>query len=256
MPWLSGRTGAQRVDAALLGGEKVTLDGATLASLGLFPLSLEWGKSKPATEYEEVPGRAGALDLTLEDAAGAAHMGTRTLTVKVATDCPWAGLTSVKRALGAYAGRSVEVWAEELGGTVEGRMTMGAWDDGRHWSTCSLTFECQPYVLGEAAEVELAEGLNELQVDGNRPALPVLTLTVSSTSGYAAVAASTGETLKVVCSYGSVLVLDCDGREATADGAAVAPTLGSDWPELAAGECSLTLTGCYGTLAYAPRWMM
>ena len=250
------RTGTYRVDLTAAEGEEVELDGESLSALGCWPTSIALGAATATLSTVEVPGRHGTVDLSLEDGTGGAYLSNRTLTLGIATDASWdETLNEVKPAIGDLMGRSVEVWASPLGGTMTGRCTVGEWEDGWGVSTCELEFDVGPMVSGDAVTVSLASGANTVTIAGNRPALGTLTLAVTRGATYLTVADGNGNILEYNpgVTISATIYVDCDAQEVRAGSSLVAVTLESDYPQFLPGEATITLTNCTGTLEYTPQ---
>ena len=252
------RTGRRRVDLVAADGECVELDGASLASMGCWPTSIALGAATATLSVVDVPGRHGTVDLSLEDATGAAYMSNRTLTLGIATDASWdETLHAVKSDIGALNGRSVTVWAEPLDGAMTGRCSVGEWADGRGVSTCELTFDVGPMVSGDAVAVQLSSGENVVAVTGNRPALAAFTLNATSGATHIIVADGEGHALEynpgAAIGTTATITIDCDAQEVALGSSAVAPTIESDYPVLLPGENVIMLTNCNGSLVYTPQ---
>lgn len=228
--------------------------------LGLVQDGLSIGQAKPVTSAEQIPGRGGMLDVTLEDACGNAYHDMREITVGMYVIGDEDDIISAKRWLGEYNGRNTTLAWRALPGEYRGRLSVGEWHDG--WSmgrmthaTVEITMNAMPYLYGHTKRVRLNEGRNVLAVDGNRPCWPAWDLsldsgteTMSIAYGNEALTVSAGTPMT-----GSVTIsTGPSDRETRINGNLTTPTIESDYFPLRPGVAEIILTGCSGTVEYEP----
>ena len=111
--------------------EDPTLNGVPLERM-MFSLAADGitiDATKPTTSTQDMPGRDGQLDLTLEDPTGAAYMGNRAITLSLYAIGGEDDILAAKTRLAALAGTIVTLSWRSLPGEYEGRMSLGAWED-------------------------------------------------------------------------------------------------------------------------------
>lgn len=243
--------------------EDPTLNGVPLERM-MFSLAADGitiDATKPTTSTQDMPGRDGQLDLTLEDPTGAAYMGDRAITLSLYAIGGEDDILAAKTRLAALAGTIVTLSWRSLPGEYEGRMSLGAWED--KWAgprqiaaTVTMSIDAHPYLIGRSRSIALKTGANTIHVKGNRPCWPIWTLTPASGAKTVSVKDAHGHTLAIAGTTaitGRISIdTDPDHRELRVNGNLMAPTLESDYFPLLPGPNTPTLTGCTGTLTYRP----
>lgn len=230
------------------------VDGVELGSMGCFLEDFRIGSAELATGYTSVAGLAGALDLTLEDGAGCALPGMRTVEIQIATFAPSYDLPGVKLAVGKLHGKVCEVMFKPLGKALRGRVSVGEWDDSNGWCSCTLTMGAEPYLLGASVSVALANGSTSFAVGCTAPVRPAIEVSAAANAAKVKLTLDGGAVLEYVpaskLASGVKVVFDCTERTLRANGYLAAPTLASDYFELVPGKHTIALTGGTATLSY------
>ena len=242
--------------------EDPTLNGVPLERM-MFSLAADGitiDATKPTTSTQDMPGRDGQLDLTLEDPTGAAYMGNRAITLNlyaIGED----DILAAKTRLAALAGTIVTLSWRSLPGEYRGRMSLGAWADKwagpRQIATLvTVSIDAHPYLIGRGRSIALKTGANTIHVKGNRPCWPTWTLTPAANAKTVSIKDAHGHTLAVASTTAITgrisIITDPDHRELRVNGNLMAPTLESDYFPLPPGVHTLALTGCAGILTYRP----
>ena len=237
--------------------EDPTLNGVPLERM-MFSLAADGitiDATKPTTSTQDMPGRDGQLDLTLEDPTGAAYMGNRAITLNLYA------IGGEDDILAALAGTIVTLSWRSLPGEYRGRMSLGAWADKwagpRQIATLvTVSIDAHPYLIGRGRSIALKTGANTIHVKGNRPCWPTWTLTPAANAKTVSIKDAHGHTLAVASTpaiTGRIsIITDPDHRELRVNGNLMAPTLESDYFPLPPGVHTLALTGCAGILTYRP----
>ena len=240
--------------------EDPTLNGVPLERM-MFSLAADGitiDATKPTTSTQDMPGRDGQLDLTLEDPTGAAYMGNRAITLNLYAIGGEDDILAAKTRLAALAGTIVTLSWRSLPGEYRGRMSLGAWADKwagpRQIATLvTVSIDAHPYLIGRGRSIALKTGANTIHVKGNRPCWPTWTLTPAET---VSIKDAHGHTLAVASTTAITgrisIITDPDHRELRVNGNLMAPTLESDYFPLPPGVHTLALTGCAGILTYRP----
>lgn len=244
--------------------EDPTLNGVPLERM-MFSLAADGitiDATKPTTSTQDMPGRDGQLDLTLEDPTGAAYMGNRAITLSLYAIGGEDDILAAKTRLAALAGTIVSLSWRSLPGEYEGRMSLGAWEDKwagpRQIATLvTMSIDAAPYLIGRSRTVTLKTDANTIHVKGNRPCWPTWTLTPASGTKTIAMQDAHGHKLAVTSTTAITgrITIDTapDSRELRVNGNLMAPTLESDYFPLLPGLNMLTLTGATAaSLAYRP----
>ena len=218
--------------------------------------------AKPTTSTQDMPGRDGQLDLTLEDPTGAAYMGNRAITLTLYAVGGEDDILAAKQRLAALAGTVVTLSWRSLPGEYRGRMSLGAWADKwagpRQIATLvTASIDAHPYLIGRSQSIALKTGANTIHVKGNRPCWPTWTLTPAADAKTVSIKDTHGHTLAIASTTaitGRISIdTDPDHRELRVNGNLTAPTLESDHFPLLPGLNMLTLTGATAaSLAYRP----
>lgn len=241
------------------------LDGRPLDSmmLGLTEDRIDFGEAKPATSLQSVPGRYGAVNLTLTDSLGNAFVGNRDIVLHLYSTGDEQDITDAKKRLAMLQGKATRLSWRTLDGEYRGIASIGAWQDVYEdemlvASTVDVTLTCQPMLYGRETVRRLEEGRNMVRVPGNRETWPVLTLSPA----YGA------RGLRVECGgrflqipdgpyqIGGTVVLDCLNRRATANGNLVQVTLDSDWFPLTPKATEIDCLNCYGSVSFEPMTLI
>lgn len=237
----------------------LAIDGVPVGSMGFVLVGADLGAAEPSTSMSNVPGRAGGVDLTLEDECGCAFQGRRSCTFSLRTFSPAHRRAACKLALGALTGKEADVFYRPLGLTLRGRIAVGAWDDGNGWADVDLTLSADPIMRGKGAKVALAKGDNVITVGGNAPCPIALDLSPAGLE-WVRVVLDGGKFVRVwpAASFGAGAALSIDSESMTCalNGSNIAPTLDSDWLVIAPGRHVLTLSGGTGTASFSERWKM
>ena len=241
--------------------EDPTLNGVPLERM-MFSLAADGitiDATKPTTSTQDMPGRDGQLDLTLEDPTGAAYMGNRAITLNLYAIGGEDDILAAKTRLAALAGTIVTLSWRSLPGEYRGRMSLGAWADKwagpRQIATLvTVSIDAHPYLIGRGRSIALKTGANTIHVKGNRPCWPTWTLTPAAKT--VSIKDAHGHTLAVASTTAITgrisIITDPDHRELRVNGNLMAPTLESDYFPLPPGVHTLALTGCAGILTYRP----
>lgn len=243
--------------------EDPTLNGVPLERM-MFSLAADGitiDATKPTTSTQDMPGRDGQLDLTLEDPTGAAYMGNRAITLNLYAIGGEDDILAAKTRLAALAGTIVTLSWRSLPGEYRGRMSLGAWADKwagpRQIATLvTVSIDAHPYLIGRSRSVALKTGANTIHVKGNRPCWPAWALTPASGTKTIAIQDAHGHKLTFASATAitGLITIDTspDARGLRVNGNLMAPTLESDYFPLPPGVHTLTLTGCTGILTYRP----
>lgn len=226
------------------------------------------GAAEPATAYKTVPGRAGALDLSLVDMTGTAFPGNRTITFEVVASGDDLEITEAKLAVGALAGKQATLQWRTLPGHFAGRLTVGAWTDthvGRRavQSTCTLTLTASPYLIGATEVVELYAGENPRTIKGNSVTRPTLSWTDtddpnSDITKNASFYVKAYPQLKLEVSWKcgqTPLLADCANRRWTVECHQLVLPLASSWLALPPGDVIICASQA-ATMTYVPYWLI
>lgn len=244
--------------------EDPTLNGVPLERM-MFSLAADGitiDATKPTTSTQDMPGRDGQLDLTLEDPTGAAYMGNRAITLNLYAIGGEDDILAAKTRLAALAGTIVTLSWRSLPGEYRGRMSLGAWADKwagpRQIATLvTVSIAAAPYLIGRSRSITLKTGANAIHIRGNRPCWPAWTLTPAANAKTVSIKDAHGHTLAVASTTaitGRISIdTDPDHRELRVNGNLMTPTLESDYFPLLPGLNTLTLTGATAaSLAYRP----
>lgn len=243
--------------------EDPTLNGVPLERMMLSLTSdgVTIGNAEPTVSTQDMPGRDGQLDLTLEDPTGAAYMGNRAITLTLYAIGGEDDILAAKTRLAALAGTIVTLSWRSLPGEYRGRMSLGAWED--KWAgprqiatTVTMSIDAHPYLIGRSRSIALKTGANTIHVKGNRPCWPTWTLTPAANAKTVSIKDAHGHKLTFASTTtitGRISIDTApDSRELRVNGNLMTPTLDSDYFPLPPGVNTVTLTGCIGTLAYRP----
>ena len=245
---------------ATIGGRALSSYGVVLARNGF-----RLGDANPALTFAEVAGMYGSHDLTLDDVSGAAFVPRRTVELDViACDDgmppdPTCIPTS-KALVGALNGASTSIGWQPFGGEFRGRMRVGEWEDRRDAlgelaaSQCTLTLEAMPFVYLPAVTQALGSGSTTVQVGGNRPTRPVLTITPSSSSAWSVGIGDATIQRETTTGGTQQVIVDCERRRTYQrnGGTNLVITLASDYPVLLPGSNTVRLSNCTGSIWYEP----
>lgn len=244
--------------------EDPTLNGVPLERM-MFSLAADGitiDATKPTTSTQDMPGRDGQLDLTLEDPTGAAYMGNRAITLNLYAIGGEDDILAAKTRLAALAGTIVTLSWRSLPGEYEGRMSLGAWEDKwagpRQIATLvTVSIDVHPYLIGRSRSIALKTDANTIHVKGNRPCWPTWTIAPANGAKTISVKDAHGHTLAIAgmtAITGRITIItDPDKRELRVNGNLMAPTLESDYFPLLPGLNTLTLTGATSaSLTYRP----
>lgn len=243
--------------------EDPTLNGVPLERM-MFSLAADGitiDATKPTTSTQDMPGRDGQLDLTLEDPTGAAYMGNRAITLTLYAIGGEDDILAAKTRLAALAGTIVTLSWRGLPGEYRGRMSLSAWEDKwagpRQVATLvTVSIDAAPYLVGRSRSIALKTGANTIHVKGNRPCWPTWTLTPAANAKTVGMQDAHGHKLTFASTTtitGRISIDTApDSRELRVNGNLMTPTLDSDYFPLPPGVNTVTLTGCTGTLAYRP----
>lgn len=244
--------------------EDPTLNGVPLERM-MFSLAADGitiDATKPTTSTQDMPGRDGQLDLTLEDPTGAAYMGNRAITLSLYAIGGEDDILAAKTRLAALAGTIVTLSWRSLPGEYEGRMSLGAWEDKwagpRQIATLvTVSIDVHPYLIGRSRSIALKTDANTIHVKGNRPCWPAWALTPASGAKTIAIRDAHGHklTLASATAITGRITIDTspDSRELRVNGNLMTPTLDSDYFPLLPGSNTITTTGISAaTLAYRP----
>lgn len=244
--------------------EDPTLNGVPLERM-MFSLAADGitiDATKPTTSTQDMPGRDGQLDLTLEDPTGAAYMGDRAITLTLYAIGGEDDILAAKTRLAALAGTIVTLSWRSLPGEYRGRMSLGAWADKwagpRQIATLvTVSIDAAPYLIGRSRTVTLKTGANTIHVKGNRPCWPTWALTPASGAKTIAIRDAHGHklTLASATAITGRITIDTapDSRELRVNGNLMTPTLESDYFPLLPGANTITPSGVTAaSLAYRP----
>lgn len=118
-----------------------------------------------------------------------------------------------------------------------------------------------PVAYGEETTVSVAAGATStVLIGGTAPTRPVITATGArgtSPDYLWGVEVDGGEFVKFKAQTASALMIDCENRHSTVDGAISLPTIDSDWLVLAPGVHSIANVGFRGTavITWRERWL-
>lgn len=244
--------------------EDPTLNGVPLERM-MFSLAADGitiDATKPTTSTQDMPGRDGQLDLTLEDPTGAAYMGNRAITLSLYAIGGEDDILAAKTRLAALAGTIVTLSWRSLPGEYEGRMSLGAWEDKwagpRQIATLvTVSIDVHPYLIGRSRSIALKTDANAIHVKGNRPCWPAWALTPAADAKTIAIRDAHGHklTLASATAITGRITIDTapDSRELRVNGNLMTPTLESDYFPLLPGANTITPSGATAaSLAYRP----
>ena len=244
--------------------EDPTLNGVPLERM-MFSLAADGitiDATKPTTSTQDMPGRDGQLDLTLEDPTGAAYMGNRAITLNLYAIGGEDDILAAKTRLAALAGTIVTLSWRSLPGEYRGRMSLGAWADKwagpRQIATLvTVSIDAHPYLIGRGRSIALKTGANAIHVKGNRPCWPAWALTPASGTKTIAIRDAHGHklTLASATAITGLITIDTapDSRGLRVNGNLMTPTLDSDYFPLLPGANTITPSGVTAaSLAYRP----
>lgn len=243
--------------------EDPTLNGVPLERmmLSLSSDGVTIDAAEPTLSMQDMPGRDGQLDLTLEDPTGAAYMGNRAITLSLYAIGGEDDILAAKTRLAALAGTIVTLSWRSLPGEYRGRMSLSAWEDKwagpRQVATLvTVSIDAAPYLVGRSRSIALKTGANAIHVKGNRPCWPAWALTPAANAKTVGMQDAHGHKLTFASTTtitGRISIDTApDSRELRVNGNLMTPTLDSDYFPLPPGVNTVTLTGCTGTLAYRP----
>lgn len=244
--------------------EDPTLNGVPLERM-MFSLAADGitiDATKPTTSTQDMPGRDGQLDLTLEDPTGAAYMGNRAITLSLYAIGGEDDILAAKTRLAALAGTIVSLSWRGLPGEYRGRMSLSAWEDKwagpRQIATLvTVSIAAAPYLIGRTRTITLKTGANAIHVKGNRPCWPAWALTPASGTKTIAIRDAHGHklTLASATAITGLITIDTapDSRGLRVNGNLMTPTLDSDYFPLLPGANTITPSGVTAaSLAYRP----
>lgn len=244
--------------------EDPTLNGTPLERmmLSLAADGITIDATKPTTSTQDMPGRDGQLDLTLEDPTGAAYMGNRAITLSLYAIGGEDDILAAKTRLAALAGTIVTLSWRGLPGEYRGRMSLSAWEDKwagpRQIATLvTVSIDAHPYLIGRSRSIALKTDANTIHVKGNRPCWPTWTLTPASGTKTIAIQDAHGHKLTFASATAitGLITIDTspDARGLRVNGNLMTPTLDSDYFPLLPGANTITTTGITAaSLAYRP----
>lgn len=254
---------------------RIRINGKRLGDYGLFlhKDGIVFGDSKPRTSYLTVPGRDGAVDVSLRDRAGHLYEDARQITVTVGTTGLESDYIQTKMDCGTFHGSRIEITDGQYPGHWEGVATMGTWEEERNGfgrfvqAKCVITVEAYPFLIGEQLEVDVSQP-GEHFIDGNRLVWPRFELTTLNASSVVIANATTGERLVLPAETqsgkwqaGEKLSVDMgEGVVTMGNDPYYAIDITSDWwrlqPRKDGGELKnrVELTGATGTMFYTPEW--
>lgn len=245
----------------------VLLNGLPLSAYGLEAANgwPEIGEVTPQTEYVQIPGAAGSLDVSLVNSQAAAFPGRRTIKLDVVISGDqmesWEAKTAIGRLVGQYVTISRPVWP----GYFRGRLSLSAWEDGHvgpyfAQATATLSIECDtPYMYGEEVQENLVVGNeNKLKILGNQPVLPEVSVILTEKQSFTITKPGTTGKVTIVPGSGGITgattYLNFETRN-------VNPTprwqvaLESEFFEIGPGEVTLGAT-LAGVLTYTPLYLI
>lgn len=244
--------------------EDPTLNGVPLERM-MFSLAADGitiDATKPTTSTQDMPGRDGQLDLTLEDPTGAAYMGNRAITLSLYAIGGEDDILAAKTRLAALAGTVVTLSWRGLPGEYQGRMSLSAWEDKwagpRQIATLvTVSIDAAPYLVGRTSTITLKTGANAIHVKGNRPCWPAWALTPASGTKTISIQDAHGHKLTFASATAitGLITIDTspDARGLRVNGNLMTPTLDSDYFPLLPGANTITPSGVTAaSLAYRP----
>lgn len=232
----------------------LSLDGHPLDWYGADPSDgwLQIDSVDIATSFQQVPGRSGGIDMTLEDETGAAAIGRLSISLGIVISGDEQQAVESKLRIGTLIGRDVTVKWRALPGEYHGRLSRDAWSDIHlgpvfFQSTTTLTISADPFLRYPRQTIPLLDGEDAFlfTVPGNRPTRPRFTLT--PTAGVERVLIrDNGEramTVKLPAAADGdrPLVVDAETRTLRFGSALAGLTLDSDWFNLTPGRHSITI---------------
>ncbi|MCH9275941.1 hypothetical protein JS533_006600 [Bifidobacterium amazonense] len=249
-------------DSLLLGGHPLSYWSCFIGPDGITVEAAE-----PRLTRTSIPGRHGLLDQTLRDRKGRAYDDKgRDITVDIVMTADELDQRKLRQRLGEYQGMRTSIWWQRMwDGEYRGTLQIGEWKDVilpgmRYLCTgTTLTLSADDSVQhGPRERLALNEGRNQLGIKGNRLAMPTLDLT---TKNVTEISVNDGAntlrfTQETAFAAGRALAVDSEQGTATLDGTPLAPTLDSDYPELASPQTTITLTGCDGWIEYEPLYFI
>lgn len=176
-------------------GKYVVFDSTptSLHEMGLVVTSDGWtiGKAEPDTQYTDVPGRAGGVDTSVEHLmdltgfGGAPYAKRRTIEINVAALGDSLQIHEAMLRLAKRSGTTVCVSGllEDRALYFDGRMSLSEWTPVHAAggvlvaAKAKISINAAPYAYGPQRIVKLAEGENDVAIEGTAPTRPYVHLT-------------------------------------------------------------------------------
>lgn len=250
----------------LLEGKPLSLYGCFLGVDGV-----QVGESNLDSRYVRVAGSPLSFDVSLHDSQGSLYTGMRQIRVHIACVGDEHDIVQAKAAVGALHGARVRLGWRGLPGEYEGRVSVGVWRDvwaiesgslsvrgvGLVTSSCTLSMEANPYLVGELVRVPFASMVDvDLSVCGNKPTPPTFTLHpvsgVQDIRLYVNGMTVTVPSSNAAWSTGVTLTVDYERRVALVNSSVVPVSLYSRFDWLRAGVNTVRVEGADGSVSFTP----
>lgn len=255
----------RRDGRSLMYALRIRIDGRELADYGVDPTDgvVRVGAAEPRTTIVTVPGRAGALDLTLTDDTGRAYEAQRTLEFDVVTVGDGLEAIEAKQALAGLNGRIVTLEWENLPGFWRGRCAVGAWTDT--WlvrrfakAVATVTVTADPWLWGDVEAWDIGVTPKQLWAHGDRPSPPVISVTPPAATKRIYITINDRQLVYNLTDADGAksIVADCDMKTSTWDGRPIFPSVDSDYPTLLPGFNTASVTAGTARITHQQRLMI
>lgn len=249
-------------DTLLVGGHPLSHWSCFIGSDGVTV-----GEATPRLTRTAIPGRHGLLDQTARDRQGRAYDDQgRDITVHIVMTADERDQRQLRQRLGEYQGMRTSIWWQRMWpGEYRGTLQIGEWEDvilpGMVYlcTSTTLTLRSDDGVQHAPRErLPLTEGANQIGVKGNRLAMPTLTLTSLAADEISVNDGANTLRLHPETPFpaGRTITIDSENGTLAIDGTPTAPTLDSEYPELAAPKTDITLKGATGWIEYEPLYFI
>lgn len=220
---------------------------------------------EPSTEWQDVPGAYGGVDVAFRDATGHIPTGRRNLsfTIAVVGDEPecWQARGGIMRLHGTDVSVAMPAWP----GAAHGLLSVGQWTVHRNClgafcgMTATLTVDAEPLLHGDVHAFDTGVGGVEVWVEGDRATGPVITATPPDGTRNLHITINDSRLLFNHDFDGmETLVVDCSGHKPVSGigDSYLLPTVDSDYPLLVPGRNTASITAGRMHVEYTTKWMI
>lgn len=245
--------------------QDIRINGKSLQQYGVDPTDgiVRVGEATPRASSVDVPGRAGSLDLSLEDDQGRVYEDNRTIEFDVVVTGDGLEAIESKRSIAALNGMTVTLEWGNLPGHWVGRCKVGAWKDTFivkkfAKAVATITLDAHPYLIGRSEYFTIDTDGRKFWVRGDRPSPPIITTVPPSGTKRLYVTVNQRQLVYNLTGADGVrkLVADCDSKLSTWAGNPVFPSIDSDYPILVPGFNTATITAGSAQVVYTQRIMV